>query len=323
MNMRFAILGSGAVGGYFGARLARAGHDVTFIARGAHLEAIRAGGLSIASPLGDFFVTAPAESDPARVGPVDVVLYAVKTYDNETALPMLAPLVGAETVVLTLQNGVESSETVAAAIGDGHVLGGTTYIATALTSPGHITQTGTYRRIVLGECFGERARISPRVSRLAEVLAGADIQVQTAADARVPIWEKFIYLAPLAGLTAAARQPAGAVWSDPFMREPFLEAVREVERLARAEGVPVSRDMQTTVCAYMDSVSPDMRTSMLIDLSAGKRIEVEALLGAVVRRGRAAGVPTPIMAALYAVLKPFRDGRPADGHPGRMSSDGR
>ena len=307
--MRFASVGSGAVGGYYGARLARAGHDVTFIARGAHLEAIRAGGLAISSPLGDFRVKAPAENDPARVGPVDVVLYAVKTYDNETALAMLPPLIGPDTVVLTLQNGVESAEAVAAAIGAEHVLGGTTYIATALSSPGHITQTGTYRRIAFGECFGDRTRISPRVSRLAEVLSGADIQVQTATDARVPIWAKFIYLAPLAGFTAAARQPAGVVWNDPFIREPFLEAVNEVERLARAEGVPVPEGMQATVGAYMDSVPPDMRTSMLLDLDAGKRIEVEALLGAVVKRGRAAGVPTPIMAALYAVLKPFRDGR--------------
>jgi 2-dehydropantoate 2-reductase len=309
--MRFAVLGSGAVGGYYGARLARAGDDVAFLARGAHLEAIRASGLSVASPLGDFTIRAPAESDPGRIGPVDVVLYAVKTYDDGGALPLLAPLLGPDTIVLTLQNGVESPETVAAAVGRAHVVGGTTYIATALEAPGRIRQTGTYRRIVIGECFERAGQVTPRVLMLRDVLAAADIQAEASSDGRVPIWEKFIYLAPLAGFTAAARLPAGAIWSDIGLREQFLEGVREVERLARAEGVPVARDIERRVHTYMAGVSPDMRTSMLIDLSAGKRIEVEALQGAVVRRARTVNVPVPVMATLYTLLGPYRDGVPA------------
>ena len=307
--MRVAILGSGAVGGYFGAKLSRAGHDVTFIARGAHRDAIRARGLSVRSPLGDFVVRAPAEDDPATVGVVDLVLFAVKTYDNDTALPMLRPLAGQDTVVLPLQNGVEAADRVASVVGAERTLGGTTYIATALEAPGLIVQTGLYRRIVVGEWFGAGARVSPRVARLGEGLGGADIQVETAADARVPVWEKFIYLAPLGGLAAAARQPAGVIWHDQALRARFLDGVREVQAVARAEGLRVAEDMIERVTAYMDSVSPEMRPSMLIDLSAGKPIEVEALQGAVVRRGAACGVPTPVMAALYAVLKPHAGGR--------------
>lgn len=300
------------MGGYYGAKLARAGHDVTLLARGAHLDAIRARGLSIKSPLGDFAVSVPAESDPARVGPVDVVLFAVKTYDNETALPMLAPMLGPQTVVLSLQNGVDSAEQVAAVAGEARTLGGTTYIATALSEPGVIVQTGVYRRIVFGECFGDLSRVSPRVERVAHALSGADIQVETTADARVPVWEKFIYLAPLGGFAAAARRPAGAIWGDPFAREAFLSGVLEVDHVARATGVSVSTDPVSRVTTYMNAVAPDMRPSMLIDLSAGKRIEVEALQGAVVRRGSALGVPTPVMATLYAVLKPHAEGVRAD-----------
>jgi 2-dehydropantoate 2-reductase len=304
--VRFAILGSGAVGGYYGARLARAGHDVTFIARGAHLEAIRARGLTIRSPmLGDFVVRARAEEDTRRVGPVDVVILAVKTYDNAAALPTIAPMLGPRSSVLTLQNGVDSVADLAAAVGEPAVIGGTTYIATALAEPGVIEQTGTHRRIVFGEVFGALPRESPRISQLHEALAGADIQSEPSADGRVPIWEKFIFLVTLAGFTGGARLPIGPVWADPFIRGRFLDGCREVERLARAEGVPVAADVIDRIEAYIDGIPKSMRSSLLIDLSQGKRIEVEALQGSVVRRAARAGVAVPIMSTLYAVLKPW------------------
>jgi 2-dehydropantoate 2-reductase len=309
--MRIAILGSGAVGGYFGAKLAGAGHDVTFVARGEHRDAIRARGLSVKSPLGDFTVRAPAEDDTAKVGHVDLVLFAVKAYDNDGALPLLRPLVGPETIVLPLQNGVEAAEQVASIVGQEPTLGGTTYIATALEAPGVIVQTGHYRRIVLGEWFGAGHRVSSRVARLGEALGAADIQADTVADARVPVWEKFVYLAPLGGLAAAARRPAGVVWRDPALRAQFLAGVREVEAVGRAEGLGIADDIIERVTTYMNGVSPEMRPSLLIDLSAGKRLEVEALQGAVVRRGVARGVPTPVMATLYAVLAPHAGGRGA------------
>ncbi|HEX4568682.1 MAG TPA: ketopantoate reductase family protein [Vicinamibacterales bacterium] len=302
--MRIAVLGSGAVGGYYGAKLARAAHDVTFVARGAHLTAIREHGLQIkSSELGDFVAHGTAEADTSKVGPVDLVLVAVKTYDNPTALPLLTPMLGRDTTVLTLQNGVDSPNDVAAIAGEERTLGGTTYIATALEAPGLIVQTGTHRRIVFGEAFGDLPRVSGRVNQIHEVFSGADIQSVPVGDGRVPIWEKFVFLASLAGFTGAGRMPIGPVWSDPFTRAQFLAGSREIESLARAEGIPVAADVVDRIIPYIDAIPGSMRSSLLIDLEQGKRIEVEALQGAVVRRARKLGVPTPIMSTLYAVLK--------------------
>lgn len=309
--MRFAIVGSGAVGGYFGAKLARNGEDVAFIARGAHLDAIRRNGLSIhSSQLGDFVVRAPAESDSKNVGPVDVVLFTVKAYDNPDALRLLPPLMGTESVVLTLQNGVDSIDEVAAAVGRSRVLGGTTYVATALEAPGVIVQTGTHRSIIFGEVFEDRGQISSRVCALADVLAPADIEVTPVPDGLVPIWDKFVYLAPFSGFTGASRKPIGGIWQDAQAREMFYQAAREIAALAQAEGVAISPDRFQTLEHYMNSIPPSVRSSLLIDLEAGKRIEVEALQGAAIRRAAKHGLSMPIIATLYAVLKPWANGPP-------------
>jgi 2-dehydropantoate 2-reductase len=306
--MRFGILGSGAVGGYFGALLARTGHDVTFVARGAHLRAIRETGLQIRSVLGDFVVRSRAEEDTARVGEVDCVIVAVKNYDNPDALPRLRPMVGPATVVLTLQNGVDSVDDCAAVVGRSAVLGGTTYIATALEAPGLVVQTGTLRRIVFGEVFEAPEAITPRVAALRDALAGADVEVQAVPDARVPLWEKFVYLSPFAAFTGAARLPIGGLWAHPEVHETFYAAIEEVRHVASAEGVEVTADIRARVEGYLRALPPSTRSSLLIDLQQGKRIEVEALQGSVVRRGRKLNVPTPIHAALYAVLKPYENG---------------
>jgi 2-dehydropantoate 2-reductase len=253
--MRFAILGSGAVGGYFGAKLARSGQDVTFIARGAHLEAIRSNGLAVKSArLGDFQVRAAADSDTSKIGPVDVVIVAVKAYDNATALPMLAPLIGPDTAVLTLQNGVDSVDEVAAVVGEAYVLGGTTYVATALEAPGLIVQTGVHRSIIFGEVFGDRSRISPRVQAIAGILAAADIQVTPVADARVPIWDKFVYLVAFSGFTGASRLAIGHIWNFPIVQEMFYATSREIAAIAQAEGVTISADRFDTLKEYMDAL---------------------------------------------------------------------
>ncbi len=307
--MRFAIVGSGAVGGYFGAKLARNGQDVTFIARGAHLAAIRQAGLRIESPmLGDFVVHAAAHDDPGQVGPVDVVLFTVKAYDNRDAVKLLAPLLGPGSVVLTLQNGIDSADDVAAAVGQSRVLGGTTYVATALEAPGLIVQTGVHRSIIFGEAFGDRARISDRVERIAEVMGPADIQATPVADGRVPVWDKFVYLAAFSGFTGAARLPIGGIWGDPQLREMFYAAAREIAALAAAEGVAISADRFDRLKEYMDNIPPTTRSSLLIDLEMGKRIEVEALQGAAVRRAEKHGLPMPIISTLYAVLRPYAGG---------------
>lgn len=301
--MHIAIYGAGAVGGYYGAKLAKAGERVTFIARGAHLKAIRERGLLVWSPLGDFVVRAEADSEPERVGPVDLVVLAVKTYDNLEVLPRLPALCGDETSVLTLQNGVDSVDEVAAAVGVERVIGGTTYVATAIGAPGLIEQTGVHRRVILGEVYGDRASVSNRAARIRDLLARADVQAEAVADGRVPLWEKLVYLATFAAFTGAARRPAGAIWSDLVIRETLLAAAAEVEAVARAEGVEVAADMRQRIIDYLDVLPGSTRSSLLIDLQQGKRTEVEALQGAVVRRGEARDVPTPIMRGLYAALR--------------------
>jgi 2-dehydropantoate 2-reductase len=307
--MRFAVLGAGAVGGFYGALLSRSGNDVSVVARGAHLDAIRKTGLQILSgAVGDFTARVGAESDPARIGVVDTVIVAVKTYDNPTALPMLTPMVGPKTTVLTIQNGVESADQVAAVVGEPATIAGSTYIATAIDAPGVITQTGSHRRIVFGEVFKPQPEVSDRVRAIERLMKPADIDVEAVADARAAIWEKFTYLAPFAAFTGAARLPLGPVWADPDTRQAFLKAVGEVEAVARASGVNLPADLKQRLESYVSAIPPSTRSSLLIDLSQGKRIEVESLLGAVVRRGRATGVPTPTIEALYAVLKPHANG---------------
>lgn len=308
--MRFAILGSGAVGGYFGARLARAGQDVTFIARGRHLDAIRANGLHIRSAaLGDITVQAPAESDTARVGPVDVVVVAVKAYDNDTAYPAIQPMLGPDTVVLTLQNGVDNVDQLASLFGEHRVLGGTTYVAAAVEAPGLIVQTGVHRSIIFGEVFGARG-LTPRVRAIADVMAPADIQVTAVPDGRTPLWDKFVYLVPFSGFTGAARLPIGYLWAIPHVRDMYYAAAREVAAIAATEGVTISADRFETLETYMNGIPPGTRSSLLVDLEQGKRIEVEALQGVALRRAATHGVPAPIVATLYGALKPWEAGDP-------------
>lgn len=308
--MRIAILGSGAVGGFYGALLARQGHDVAFVARGAHLDAIRAHGLRVKGAVGDFAARGRADSDTSRLGAADLVIVAVKTYDNATALPMLTPLLGENTAVLTLQNGVDSVNDVAAAAGRARVLGGATYVATAIAEPGLIEQTGTHRRIVFGEVFDAGPEPSARVQAIAAVMLEADIQAEPVADARAAIWEKFVYLAAFAGFTGASRLPIGPLRDMPGFVDLALRACAEIAAVARAEGVTLPADLEQRQRAYIDALPASTRSSLLIDLQSGKRIEVESLPGAVVRRAEAAGVDAPIMRALYAVLKPWAAPRP-------------
>ena len=303
--MRIAILGSGAVGGFYGALLARQGHDVAFVARGAHLDAIRAHGLRVRGDVGDFAAKGRADSDTGKLGEADLVIVAVKTYDNATALPMITPLLGKDTAVLTLQNGVDSVDEVAAIAGRERVLGGATYVATAIAEPGLIEQTGTHRRIVFGEVFDAGTEPSARVQEIAVAMRAADIQSEAVADARTAIWEKFVYLSVFAGFTGAARLPIGPLRDVPGFVDLALRACAEVAAVAAAEGVALPADLEQRQRAYIATLPASTRSSLLIDLQSGKRIEIESLPGAVVRRAEAAGVDAPIMRALYAVLKPW------------------
>lgn len=310
--MRFAVVGSGAVGGYYGAKLQRAGHDVTLIARGRNLAALREKGMTIESAaLGDFQVRPRAEEKVDNVRDVEVVLLATKTYDNDTAIPLVKSLIeqGSKAAfVLSLQNGVSSPYALAEAVGEARVLAGPTYVASALVEPGRIVQTGAHRRIAFGEVFNIGAEVSPRARALHEVFVGADIISEPHADGRVPLWTKYTYLAPFAAFTGSARLPIGPLWADVGTRQSFLDASREMHALARAEGVALAADSITQLESYIGSLQPDTRSSLLIDLQQGKKIEVEGLLGFAVRLGEKHGVPTPIIKALYAVLKPWANG---------------
>ncbi|MCP3104988.1 2-dehydropantoate 2-reductase [Myxococcus sp. K15C18031901] len=314
--MRFAIIGSGGVGGYYGARLVRAGHDVRFLARGAHLRAMREKGLTVLGPEGDFTVAVRAEEDAALLGPVDVVVLTVKNYDVASVLPAvkavttasdIPALGGASAVVLTLQNGVDSPSEVASTVGEAAVIGGTTYISTAISEPGVIKQAGTLNRVVLGEAFGDTTRVSSRVQALRDVLAGAGLDVEAVADIRGPLWEKLAFLASMAGFCTAARTSVGPLREGPFFRDVFREAAAEVLRVAAAEGVTTTMRPDDVV-RFMEGLAPGMRPSMMVDFEAGKPLEVEYLQGTVARRGHALGVPTPVMSTLYSVLLPHSRG---------------
>jgi 2-dehydropantoate 2-reductase len=307
--MRICVVGSGAIGGYFGAKMARAGHEVIFIARGAHLEAIRLRGLIVRGPRDEFRVRTQVEEQGEKIGPVDFVFYAVKTYSNPEALPLLNVVAGNHAVVFTFQNGVDSAPEIERVIGRGRVIGGAAYVATALVEPGVIEQTGQHRRIAFGETAGDLSRVSGRVSMMDTLFREADLGSEPAANGWVPLWEKYIYLAPFAAFTAAARLPIGPLWADADTRKLMMAAFKEVEAVARAERVPLRPGVLKRIVTYLDALDPNVRSSLLIDLQAGKPLEVDALLGGVVRRGLKRRVKTPVMAALHSALKPHAAGQ--------------
>lgn len=308
--MRIAIMGAGAVGAYFGARLAAAGADVAFVARGRHLAAIRQEGLRIDSPAGELRLSdVQATDDPAAIGPVDVVLFAVKLWDTEAAAQAVKPLVGPGTAVVTLQNGVTSLDTLTAALGAEHVVGGVAHIAAQISAPGVIHHTGTLARMSFGELDGSR---SERLTKFHALAAQAGFDAIFSTDILAMIWEKFTFLAPFSGVTALTRQPVGVIRAVPETRALFLDAVAEVAAVARAKGAHMHEDMVQRIGGLVDGLVPEMKSSMLNDLERGGRLELPWLSGAVARMGRELGVPTPVHRAIAAALTPY-----ADGPPGR------
>ena len=306
--MRIAVMGAGAVGGYFGARLLAAGADVAFLARGRHLAAIREEGLRIESAVGNLHLkNITVSDDPAAIGPVDVVLFAVKLWDTETAAAALAPLIGPDTAVITLQNGVTSADTLGAAVGAQHVAGGVAHIAAQVFAPGVIRHTGSMARLSFGELNGKRSERMTRFHALA-ARSGFDA-ILTDAILRV-IWEKFTFLAPFSGVTALTRQPVGVIRAVPETRALFLDAVAEVAQLARMKSVNLGPDILDRIGTLVDSLVPEMKSSMLNDLERGGRLELPWLSGAVVRLGHELGVPTPVHRTIAAALAPYADGAP-------------
>lgn len=309
--MRIAVIGAGAVGGYFGARIAAASGDkaeVLFLARGRHLEAIRQQGLFIESPAGNLRLTDdPVTDDPAGIGPVDVVLFAVKLWDTETAAEACRPLLKPDTVVVSFQNGVTGVDTLRRMLGEQHVAGGVAHIAATVAEPGLIRHTGTLARLTYGELNGAA---SARLSAFHDLAARAGFDaILSDAILRV-IWEKFAFLAPFSGVTALTRQPVGVIRRVPETRALFLDAVAEVARLARAREVDLGLDIVARIETLMDSLVPEMKSSMLNDLERGGRLELPWLSGAAVTLGAEAGVPTPVHRVIAAALAPYADGPP-------------
>jgi 2-dehydropantoate 2-reductase len=304
--MRIAVMAAGAVGGYFGARLAAAGHDVTFIARGANLAAIRGHGLKIESVLGDLHLKdAQATSGPASVGPVDIVLFAVKLWDTEIAAEAARPLVGRATRVITLQNGVDSVERMAPILGNDQVVGGTAHIGSVMPAPGMIRHTSQFARMRCGRIDG---RDDAQLSAFADAAHGAGIDITVSAKIDLDRWQKFVFLVGLSGVTAATRKPLGAVLADDDTRGWFLDLMREVMAVGRAQGVALAPEFLEDQIKFAHAAPYDFKASMLHDLEAGRRLELDWLAGKVVSLGRELGVPTPANEAVYKVLKLSRMG---------------
>lgn len=301
--MRIAVFGTGGVGGYFGGRLAIAGHDVTFVARGEHLLAIREQGLRVESVRGDFLVrAAQATEDPAKTGAVDVILVGVKTWQVPEAAQAMRPMVGPETVVLPLQNGVEASSKLTAAIGPGHVLGGLARIFSFLDGPGRIRHAGGPASLAFGEPDN---RQTERVVRLREIFEKAGVTAEIPRDIHVALWEKFLLIAPLGGIGAVTRSPIGTFRALPETRRMLEEGMREILDVGRARRVALAEGAVSRALAFVDTQEPDGTTSMQRDILAGRPSELDAWNGAVVRMGREAGVPTPLHDFLYGSLLPL------------------
>lgn len=304
--MRMAVMGTGGVGGYFGGRLAAAGHDVAFIARGAQLEALQQHGLAIQSALGDTTIAAvQATDDPAAIGLVELVLFTVKLYDTEAAADVIAPLIGPDTGVVTFQNGITGPQVLAARLGAGHVLGGVAKIAVVVAEPGVIRHTGSFAELLFGELDGS---VSARVSALAAALQSAGVQHTVSDDIRREIWDKMVFLSTFAGLTSLIRLPIGPIRSDPDTRRLLSDGLAEALAVARAADVDLSADLVDQILGRIDRLPFGMKASMLHDVEGGRRLEVAWLSGTIARMGRDLGIATPVHATIAAALKLHAEG---------------
>jgi 2-dehydropantoate 2-reductase len=297
--MRLAVLGSGGIGGYYGALLAKAGHDVMFIARGAHLEAMQRHGLTVRTPAGETTVPVTAVADTGRVEPVDLVLFCVKSYDTESATPLLRPLMGRDTTVLTVQNGVDNADTIGSVVGSDAVLPGAVYIALQLVGPGVVLRTGGEGRMVFGELNGV---VSERIRRIAAAFQQSGIPHEVSPDIQQLLWEKFLFITGVGGVTALARSGIGPLLASPAGRTLLTASCDEIVAVAQAAGAPLTPAAARAAIEQAATVPPQWRSSMARDLEDGRRLEVDALSGAVVRRGRKHAIPTAIHQAIVACL---------------------
>ena len=306
--MRIAVIGTGGVGGGFGAALAKAGGDVTFVARGAHLAAMREHGLRVEGDRGETLIQpVKATDDPASLSPVDIVLFCVKLWDVESAGEQIKPLIGPHTGVIPLQNGIDSGDRLLPILGAAHVMGGTVGISATIARPGVIRQTGTFMSMAFGERDG---RPSPRGEALRDLAKAASIATLLSSSIAVQVWEKFILLTAMSGCTAVTRLPVGKLRDDPDIFALFESVMHETAAVGRAEGVPLADDVVEKRAAMIKSQPPGVMASMGVDLIRGNRLELPWLAGKVVALGKKHGIPTPSNSAIFAALKPYANGTP-------------
>jgi 2-dehydropantoate 2-reductase len=305
--MRIAVMGAGSIGGYFGGMLARGGNQVSLIARGPHLQAIRDHGLRLITDDEEFSVHCRSSDDPSHVGPVELVLLTVKTYHNQQAAPAMLPLLDGNTSVLCLQNGIDSYRAAADVVGTSRVLPGAAYIEASLPQPGVVRQTGGVVRIAFGEPQGGD---SQRGRLIHQTLEQSGIPSLFTEDIQQTLWSKFLFIATMAGVTAMSRETMAELMPRPEWRRVIVGCMEEIECVGRAAGVNLPSDIVASTIGYIEGSLEQMHASMHSDIVAGRPLELEALNGAVVRAGRDAGVPTPINDVLYAMLKPYVNGGP-------------
>ncbi len=306
--MKIAVMGAGAIGGYFGGRLAKAGFDVSFIARGAHLDVIRKNGLKVLSPLGDFTIhPATVTDDPAEIGPVDVILFMVKNYDTLQAAEQIRPLVGPDTAIIPFQNGVEARAMLSNVLGARHVLGGVAFIPASIQEPGVIKHNAELAKLVFGE-FDKQ--ITPRAVAFLDALEKAGVTGEIPADISMVLWSKLMFLTSMSAINCITQQPVGLVQSDGETIALYMDAMREVAAVATAHGVSLGEEEIANNMALAKSFPPNNKTSMFQDLEAGRRLEIDYLSGAVVRLGREKGIETPIHRTAWVAIKPWINGPP-------------
>jgi 2-dehydropantoate 2-reductase len=303
--MRIAIMGAGGVGGYFGARLAQAGHEVGFVARGRHLEALKTKGLTLKSPLGDANIKVKATEDPAELGTADVVLFAVKLWDTESAAERIRPLVEKGGLVIPFQNGVESIERIGKVLGPERVMGGAAYIAARIGEPGVIVQTGTMARLRFGPVLPAQKETA---AAFLAACQGAKIEAELADDIVRVLWEKFVLLVAISATTTVTRSNVGTVRADPDLRWLLETVMRETWALGRKKGVKLADDLVAQTLKFVEGLPAEMRASMAADLEAGGKLEAPWLSGAVARMSGEAGLEAPVNRAVYAALKPYLNG---------------
>ena len=300
--MKILIMGTGGVGGYYGGLLAQQGNEVTFISRGAHLYAIRHEGLKVKSVHGDFHIhPANATEDPAKVEPVDLVLFCVKTYNTDEAAEAIRPVVGPQTAVLSLQNGVDAAERIGQVIGREHVIGGATWLSAAVEEPGVIKQVSEFRRVVIGELAGGRAE---RIQSIFEVLNSTGITVEISENIQKVLWTKFAFISAVSSIGSLTRLPMGDYRSIPETRGLLSGIMQEVEALARAQGIALDEDVVARSLEFVDNSGSHIKPSMQLDVESGHRTELESMVGVIGRKGRELGIPTPVADFVYGSLLP-------------------